>query len=148
MTQAQAVASQYLPPISCYTGEGSDATEDSFDRWLECYEERIAGRTKEQQLYQLKTHLDKTAGEVFCMLPETDPKDLKRAVAALRKCFKPADIEELRGLQFHHKIQGNGETIEQLGRKASITGKDSGITAERPILPCPTREVAEETWLP
>ncbi len=54
-------------------------------------------------------------------------------VSALKKQFRPADIEELRGLEFHHHTQGDGEPIEQLGisiqqlgRKAfpSITGKD------------------------
>ena len=67
------------------------------------------------------------------MLPEADKRDLKQAVAALCKRFRPADIEELRGLEFHHKMQAEDETIEQLGltmqqlgRKAfsSITGKD------------------------
>ena len=38
-----------------------------------------------------------------------------RLLAALRKRFQPADIEELRGLDFHHRMQGDGETVEQLG---------------------------------
>ena len=32
----------------------------------------------------------------------------------MRKRFKPKDIEELRGLEFYHKMQGE-ESIEQLG---------------------------------
>ena len=100
VAQAQATAAQYLPPLSCYTGEGSDVADDGFDRWIERFKERakIAGWTGEQQLYQLKVHLEKTAGEVFRMLPETDRENLDDAVSALRKRFKPADIEELRGL--------------------------------------------------
>ena len=55
------------------------------------------------------------------------------ATSGLRKRLKPADIEELRGLEFHHRTQGVDETVEQLGvsiqrlgRKAfpSITGRD------------------------
>lgn len=32
--QAKAVAVQNLPSLSCYTGEGSDAIDDGFDRWM------------------------------------------------------------------------------------------------------------------
>jgi hypothetical protein len=51
----------------------------------------------------------------------------------LKKHFKPGDIEELRGLEFHHHTQTTTEMIEQLGlsvqqlgRKAfpTIVGKD------------------------
>jgi len=40
--------------------------------------------------------------------------DCERAKAALRDRFKAVDIEELRGLEFHHKVQGS-ESIEELG---------------------------------
>ena len=55
------------------------------------------------------------------------------AVTALKRSFRPVDIEELRGLEFHQRTQGAMETIEklgisiqQLGRKAfpTITGKE------------------------
>ena len=84
------------------------------------------------QLYQLELHLDKTAIDVFHMLPDSDSKDIESAITALGKRFKPGDIVELRGLQFHHRTQGKesieqlGISIQQLGRKAfpTITGKD------------------------
>jgi len=66
------------------------------------------------------------------MLPEADREDFDRAVEALSKRFKPVDIEELRGLEFHHKSQGDetveqlGISLQQLGRKAfpSMLGKE------------------------
>ena len=133
--QSKAVAVQNLPSLACYTGEGGDATDDGFERWLERFRERakFAGWTAEEQLYQLKLHLDKTALDVFRMLPDGERNTIECAVTALEKRFKPADIEELRGLEFHHRAQGGNESIEQLGigiqqlgRKAfpSITGKD------------------------
>ena len=133
--QAKATALHNLPSLARYTGEGTDAVDDGFERWLERLQERakFAGWTKEEHLYQLKIHLDKTALDVFQMLPEHERSTLESAVAALKKRFRPADIEELRGLEFHHRAQGPTETIEklglsiqQLGRKAfpSITGKE------------------------
>ena len=132
--QARASAVQNLPAIPCYTGEEKDVMDDGFERWIERFEERgkIACWTPEQQLYQLKLHLDGTAREVFRMLPELDRASLDRAVTALKKRFKPVDIEELRGLEFHHHMQGSdtikqmGITIQRLGRKAfpSIVGKE------------------------
>ena len=66
------------------------------------------------------------------MLPDSDKSGIEQAIAAFRKRFKPGGIEELRGLEFHHRAQGEetieqlGLSIQQLGRKAfpSITGKD------------------------
>ena len=133
--QACAVSVQNLPGLSCYTGEGDDATDGGFDHWLERFHARavFAGWSSEEKLYQMKAHLDKTALNVFRMLPDQDRDTFDTAVSALKKRFRPADIEELRGLEFHHRTQGDGESIEQvgisiqqLGRKAfpSITGKD------------------------
>jgi len=123
--QARASAVQNLPAMPCYTGEEKDVTDDGFERWIERFEERekIACWSPEQKLYQLKLHLDGTAREVFRMLPESDRDSLDRAVAALKR-FKPVDIEELRGLEFHYHMQGSqmikqmGITIQRLGRKA------------------------------
>jgi hypothetical protein len=84
-------------------------------------------------LYHLKIHLDKTALDVFRMLPEGDLKDVDSAIDALKKRFQPGGIKELRELEFHDRTQGPeesvealGQSIQQLGRKAfpSITGKD------------------------
>lgn len=132
--QARAAAVQHLPSLCCYTGEGKDALDDSFDRWIERFQERakIAGWNMEHQIYQLKLHLEKTAADVFRMLPDSDKSDFNKAVNALRKRFQPADIEELRGLEFHHRMQGDetieklGISIQQLGLKAfpSMVGKE------------------------
>ena len=50
-------------------GEGKDAVDDCFDRWIERFRERAkrAGWDKEHQIYQLKL----TAADVFRMLPES-----------------------------------------------------------------------------
>ena len=132
--QAKAAALQNLPRLPKYTGEDGDTANGSFDRWIESFRERakFADWSASDQLYQLKLHLDKTALDVFRMLPASDIENVESAIEALRKRFKPRDIEELRGLEFHHKIQGSdtieqlGISIQQLGRKAfsGITGKD------------------------
>ena len=134
VAQAKATALQNLPRLPKYTGEDSDTANGGFDRWIESFRERakFADWSASDQLYRLKLHLDKTALDVFCMLPASDIENVESAIEVLRKRFKPRDIEELRGLEFHHKIQGSdtieqlGISIQQLGRKAfpSITGKD------------------------
>ena len=98
---------QNLPGLSCYTGEGVDATDGGFDHWLKRFRERavLAGWSSEEKLNQLKDHLDKTALNVFRMLPDQDHDMFDTAVSALKKRFRPADIEELRGLEFHHCTQ-------------------------------------------
>ena len=117
-----------------FSGEGSGAQDDVFEQWVEKFRERaqFAGWSPAEQLYQFKLHLDKTALDVFQILPDSDKGDVEKTISALRKRFKPADIEELRGLEFHHLAQGTesigqlGIRIQQLGRKAfpTITGRD------------------------
>ena len=75
---------------------------------------QVAGWGSEQKLYQLKLHLEGTAREVLRMLPEADRTSYDRVVTTLRKRFKPLDIEELRGLEFHDLMQTK-ETVQQLG---------------------------------
>lgn len=132
--QAKATILQTLPALSSYTGEGTDISDDGFDKWIERFQERakFAGWDEKDQLYHLKLLLEKTALETFRMLPDSEKSDIQAAISALQKRFKPGGIEELRGLEFHHKTQGTetieqlGLSIQQLGRKAfpSITGKD------------------------
>ena len=43
-----------------------------------------------------------------------ESSNIESAIAALNRQFKLSDIEELRGLEFHHKTQGY-ESIDQLG---------------------------------
>ena len=113
-SQTQATAAQHLPPLETFTGEGMETEEKTFDRWIELFEERakVAGWGPAQQLHQLKFLLDKTALKAFRTFPVDDCGDYDRAVAALRERFKLMDIG---GLEFHHKIQGSKETIEELG---------------------------------
>ena len=63
---------------------------DGFDRWVERFRERakFAHWSDDDQFYQLKLHLDKTAPDVFRMLPATDLADMETAISA----FKPSDI--------------------------------------------------------
>ena len=137
--QVHAVALQSLPALPHFAGQDVDSTtdEDSFDRWLEQLEERgrLAGWTSDQLLCQLKAHLEKTALQVFRMLTSEERNDYVKAIAALRKRFKPVAIEELRGMEFHQLIQ-ESQSIEQLGielqrlaRRAfpTISGKDRDI---------------------
>ena len=66
------------------------------------------------------------------MLPASEKEKVESAISALKKRFKPGGIEELRGLEFHHRTQGDetveqlGMSLQQLGRKAfpTIVGKD------------------------
>jgi ATP-dependent Clp protease ATP-binding subunit ClpA len=76
----------------------STTDEDSFDRWLELFDERsrLAGWTSKQQLCLLKAHLEKTALQVFHMLTTDERSNYTKTTRALRKRFKPVAIEELR----------------------------------------------------
>ena len=107
---------QGLPSLNKFSGENVDSEEDGFDKWLEVLEERayLAGWSEEHKLYQLKMHLERTALQIFRMMPESSRKVYKEAVEYLKGRFKPIDIEELKGIEFHQKMQG-AETIEQLG---------------------------------
>ena len=72
--QAQAVTAQGFPPLKRFSGENVSTYDENFERWLEQLEEqvRIASCSKDQQLSQLKMHLEGTALQVFRMLPEKE----------------------------------------------------------------------------
>ena len=91
--------------------------DDSFERWIESFEERatLAGWPKDQRLYQLKVHLERTALQVFRMLPEQERKEYDAAVKKLKERFRPVDIAELKGIEFHQRMQLPEEPVEQLG---------------------------------
>ena len=57
--------------------------------------------TDEMKCYHLKQHLTKTALKVLDLLPSSTRSSYTDLVAALRARFKPVDVEELRGLEFH-----------------------------------------------
>ena len=132
--QTQATAAQHLPPLKAYTGEGKQAEADGFDCWIEQFEERakIAGWGAEQKLHQLKLLMENTALQVLRTLSTTDQNNYKKIIDTLRSRFKAVDIEELRGMEFHHRVQKDesiealGLELQALGRKAfpSIQGKE------------------------
>ena len=98
--QAKATAVQSLPALPHFTGEGTDVADDGFDKWIERFRERakFAGWSESDQLYHFKLLLDKTALDVYRMLPDSDKSGIEQAIAALKQRFKPGGIEELRGL--------------------------------------------------
>ena len=114
--QANAVAVQSFPPLPMFTGEDIDSDEKRFDKWLERFEERavLAGWTDEQRFHQFKFHLSQSALHVFRLLPASERGTYASAVEALKKRFKPIDIEELRSMEFHQRMQDK-ESIEKLG---------------------------------
>ena len=121
--QTQATAAQHLPPLKAYTGQGKQVEEDGFERWIEQFEERakIASWSTEQQFHQLKLLLENTALRVYRALPPADESNYKKIVSSLRARFKAVDIEELRGMEFHHRVQKD-ETIESLGLELQALG--------------------------
>ena len=136
-TQSQMFAAQMqaasLPPLCTFDGQ-SDGDDEEFDLWLERFEERakLAKWTDETKLCQLRLHLSKVAGQALEMLPKEDKLSYARAVASLKKRFRLVEIEELKGLEFHRRVQGEesieqlGMDIQKLGRKAfpSTAGKE------------------------
>lgn len=126
-TQSQLLAAQVqaatLPPLVCFDGH-SDDDDTEFLRWLERFEERarLAKWTEETKLCQLRLHLTKLAEQVFQMLPKEKKSSYKAAVDALKKRFRSVEIEELKGLEFHRRVQGE-ETIEQLGMDLQRLGR-------------------------
>ena len=123
--QTNALAIQSAPPLATFSGEDIEVEEKSFTRWLERFEERadLLSWSAEQKCYQLKLHLTKTAAQVFQLLTPEQRGDYKEAVAALKNRFKPVDIEELRGMEFHQLMQGE-ESVEKLGLQLmSLSGK-------------------------
>lgn len=107
--QARAATTQHLPPLKPFSGEGKIMEEDSFERWVEQFEERanLIGWNEAQQLHQLKLLLEKTASKVFQMFSVEDKATYARAKAALQARFRSVDIEELRGMEFHRLVQGS-----------------------------------------
>ena len=69
-TQTNALAVQSAPPLPTFTGDNVDAEDNSFEKWLERFEERATLFVWEetQKCYQLNSHLAKTALQVFQLL--------------------------------------------------------------------------------
>ena len=134
IAQTRAMSAQSLPPIPHFSGEDCHSYEDSFDKWLEQFEERskIVGWSEEHQRYHLKMSLDKTAFQTYRLLPDDVKSSYAATVSALKSRFKPVDIEELRGMEFH-ELKQTKQSVEQLGLELQklakrafplITGKD------------------------
>ena len=68
---------------------------------------KLAKWTDEVKLCQLIFHLVKTADQVFRALSAEQKLIYFAAVTALKKRFRPITIEELRGWDFHRRVQGD-----------------------------------------
>ena len=122
--QANALAIQSSPPLPSFTGEDVEVEENGFGRWLDRFEERatLLAWSDQQRVYQLRSHLTKTALQVFELLAPEQRASYSEAVAALQDRFKPVDIEELRGLEFHQLMQTE-ESVERLGLQLMALAK-------------------------
>lgn len=122
--QTRAMSAQSLPPIPTYSGEGEQALEDGFERWIEQFEERarLAEWSEDLRRYYLKMRLSKTAFQTYRLLPDEVKANYSATVSALRSKFKPVDIEELRGVEFHQLVQKN-QSVEQLGLQLQKVAK-------------------------
>ena len=74
--------------------------------------------TDELKCYHIKQYLTGTALQVFELLP---PAKRSNYIDALKDRFKPIDIEELRGLEFHQSVEKLGLELMTLGKKAFPT---------------------------
>lgn len=87
--QTRVMAAQSLPPLPHFSGDGNLVGEDSFERWVENFDERarVAGWTEEERKYRLKMHcqLDKTAFQAYCNLPKETQTSYGSVIEALKK---------------------------------------------------------------
>ena len=78
---------------------------------------------------QLRLHLSKVASQAFQLLPKEEKSSYPRAVASLKKRFRSVEIEELKGLEFHRRVQGE-ESVEQLGMDIQKLGRKAFPSTE------------------
>ena len=114
--QIEAIATNSVPPLHLFRGNDVHTEDGSFDRWLEQFEDRmkVANWNDNQKLFQLKSHLEKTAAHVVRMMPSEERAKYTFVVSTLRKRFQSLDIEELKGLEFHQLMQDK-QSVEELG---------------------------------
>ena len=74
--------------------------------------------------------MEKTALKAFRVFLVEECEDYDKAIAALKARFRSVDIEELRGLEFHHKIQGPSESVEELGLELQRLGHKAFPTVQ------------------
>ena len=75
----------------------------------------MAGWTEEHKLYQLKMHFEGNTLQILRMFPDKEKKKYDLVIDRLKSRFKPVDIEELKSIEFHQKMQDSGESVEKLG---------------------------------
>ena len=79
--------------------------------------------------YHLKQHLTKTAYKILDLLPSSTRRSYTDLVAALRARFKPVDIDELLGLEFHQLMQTT-QSVEKLGLQLMSLAKKAFSTLD------------------
>ena len=122
--QTNTLAVQSAPPLVPFTGEDVEVETNSFERWLERFEERavMLSWTDEHKCYHIKQHLGKTALQLFQLLPTEVRSNYSDIVAAFKDGFKPVDIEELRELEFHQLMQKE-QSVKKLRLQLITLGK-------------------------
>ena len=92
--QAQAASYQHLPPLEKFSGEGVQADDEGFDKWIEHFQERaeLAGWDEKQKLYHLKLQLEKTAREAYRMFTDEERSTYDTSINALRKRFESVEL--------------------------------------------------------
>ena len=113
-----------LPPLPMYEGQTTGSDDDAFEKWLQRFEERakLARWDETVKLCQLKLHLTKTAEQVLRSLTSEQKDSYSNVVSALKARFRPIGIEELKGWEFHRRLQGD-ESVEQLGMDIQKLGR-------------------------
>ena len=114
--QIEAIAINSVPPLKLFIGDDVHTEDGSFDRWLEQFDDRAkaVNWNENQKLFQLKSHLEKTAAHVVRMMPSEEQVKYTSVVSTLRKRFQSLDIEELKGREFHQLMQDK-QSVEELG---------------------------------
>ena len=87
--QVEAMATNSIPPLKVFSGDDFHTEDGSFDRWLENFEDRAkaANWNDNQKLFQLKSHLEKTAAHVVRMMSREERVKYASVVSTLKKRF-------------------------------------------------------------
>ena len=78
VAQTQAMSTQSLHLLPRHSGEGDQAMDDGFDRWVDQFEERarLVGWSDDLCCYHLKMLLSKLAFQAYRLLPELGCTDI------------------------------------------------------------------------
>lgn len=124
--QIKAVATNAVLPSPMFAGDETYSDDATFERWLERFEDQAtaASWTEAQNLFQLESHLVKTALHIVHMMPKAGKEQYATVVSTLKKWLRSLDIAELKGLEFHQLMQDRqsvddlGVTLQKLAVKA------------------------------